>query len=727
MENYKNMKTVTLILLGSLICLKSQSQVVHELSSNSHVKEFLIAGPFHQEGLAADDWVDLLETEFINNENSPDPFPDGQIAKAEDGRIDIKKLLEESEVALAYTRFKVSAEKSTGSMFQISASDGAKIFVNGKHMHTFFGGGWNDPKNVTVPLNEGENDVVIKVANRDWGWDLSVKILEPDEAAEYLEDKEKEDQLFAFYHSELIPKPSGNFGYTFYPGRFPDLIFENPVLVEQQLGGGYSLSMRWFDRDLNEVIYPAKPGKYAYYAEITGANGMVLKKSATLFCAPQNWMGWTERLSADLEYFPVNGAAESVWSEHDAAINQMAGFAVFESIMRQKKGAALQAFIDDMNRDDLKASKVNTPIIRDGDYHARLKQKLLGVEGKYPELKAPKMISDPAPTLEVLPEKEARKYRKLTEELILAGNNWMNDEGGPFDMVIAKDGKILFHESFGENLYGKFTTETPSEIASITKLMTGMLFAQFVDQGIIGIDDLVGQYLPEFPLEGPNAVTLRHCFTHTAGFDFFAHGIYGGAHNPWLENTLLLTLEGDTVGKQLWYNGMGYDLAGKVMEVVAGKSIFRLLREYIYDPLEMDNTEHDWDLGYSIHSTAHDLAKVAQMILNKGSYGNLQFFSEETYEKLIPADLDQFYPDLRQKWGIGFTVMDWKVKDEDTDQERFLVSEGIIGHGSATASIFWIIPRHNMIITQSRRRGNRNFAPNYIKMMEVVEKHLIGQ
>ncbi len=45
-----------------------QAQMAHELSSNGHVGEFRIFGPFHQEGLRPDDWADLLEIEFVEND-----------------------------------------------------------------------------------------------------------------------------------------------------------------------------------------------------------------------------------------------------------------------------------------------------------------------------------------------------------------------------------------------------------------------------------------------------------------------------------------------------------------------------------------------------------------------------------------------------------------------------------------------------------------------------------
>ena len=134
---------------------------------------------------------------------------------------------------------------------------------------------------------------------------------------------------------------------------------------------------------------------------------------------------------------------------------------------------------------------------------------------------------------------------------------------------------------------------------------------------------------------------------------------------------------------------------------------------------------HDWDLGYSVHSTAYDLAKMAQMLLNKGSYGGLYFFSPETFDKLIPTELNQYYPNINQKWGTGQTMMVWNIKDDKTGERRNLLSDNIIGHGSATASVFWVDLESNIVLTQSRRRGNHNFGPNFRKMIEVIEKHVV--
>jgi len=714
-------KTLLFILFAGCFLLQVDAQAIHELGSNTYVKEYLISGPFHQEGFEVDDYAKLLEIEFIENEENFGTETDKiETVLAKAGRnnsVDFNKYLGDSAAALAYAQFEVSAPEKSKALFLIRASDGAKIYLNGKNVHTSFGGSIK----FHATLQKGDNRVVIKVPNLAWNWDLSVRILGEEKAREYLDNLAEERDYMQFLHAKLQPGSGVNADPRFRPGSFPELDFDNPLLARKYLGGSYHISTRWFDGDLDEVQYPKKAGPYAYYAEIKGANGLTLKKSGIRFCS-NDWGGGFQRLHADLDYIALNGIPESTWEAHQRTIGDYAGFALLSSAMMQDEGSVLLAFVDHVHKNKLEPGPLNSPLIIYGDYQAKLKQKILGLENKFPELKPPAVTQKTAPTLEKLPESQAGQYKDFISDLEKESNEWMEDGGYPFDIMIAKGGKIIYHGCFGEDDYGKYTTETPTEIASITKLLTGMLFAQFVDQGIIGIDDPVGKFLPDFPLSGPNAVTFRHCFTHTSGFN--GHAMFGGVHNPWLENTLSLVIKDDTVGTKRQYNGMGYDLAGKVMEVVTGKSIFRLFREYLYDPLEMNNTVHDVDLGFSCNSTAMDLAKVAQLLLNKGTYGNLHFFSPETYEMIIPKDLNEFYPGINWKWGIGINIQGAKVLDEKTGKQRTLIADDILGHGSATSNVLWVDREHDMVITETRRRGFRRFGIHHGQVIQVVEDHL---
>ena len=535
-----------------------------------------------------------------------------------------------------------------------------------------------------------------------------------------------QQEFFTMIDSDIWFAPHANSSYPFKVGKkFPAVHFRNPEIVKKGLGGSYDLKVRWFDTDLNEVTAPTKVGRYAFYAVAKGKNGKVLRRAATAFCAPNDWAVWAEDISAMPSYMNVNGATQETWENHKTAIADYTGRIVFKSIMLEPESALLLSFLDEVQRHNLVPDAALTPITMDGDYHARLKQKVLEVEGKFTSLKAPEKGKGNAQTLQPLSTREAKKNQKFKAEMDALCNEWAENGEMPFDMLIAKDGKILFHDAFGNDLRGEFSTEKPTELASITKLYSGLLFAQFVDQGIIDADAKVGEFLPNFAKKGDKAITLRQCFVHTNGYE--GHGSLGGVQNPWLDNSLAHWTSIGKPGTYHSYNGLGYNLAGKVMEVTQGKSVFRLFQEQLFKPLGLKNTKLDLDLAFSTQSTAYDIAVVAQMLLNKGKYGDVTFFSEKTFNKIMPVKLIDYFPNLNEKqkdmeWGLGIIKMLTKEKDENGKQ-RAILSDEIYGHGSATSSIFKVDFKNNIVIGQSRMGAGKKYGEYVKKMMLLIEKY----
>jgi CubicO group peptidase (beta-lactamase class C family) len=322
-------------------------------------------------------------------------------------------------------------------------------------------------------------------------------------------------------------------------------------------------------------------------------------------------------------------------------------------------------------------------------------------------------------------ERDAGFKAGTADRLRKVCKQWFAESGEPFVVLVARRGIVILHEPFGQWTWGELTRETATEMASLTKLVTGILFAQFVDQGLIGIDDPVGRYLPDIPVSGDKVITLRQCFTHTTGL--YGHAEWGGMHNPWLDNVVANGLELLQPGKVHNYNGMGYDLAGKVMEIVSGKSIFRLMRENLFDPLEMKGTVLEEDLGFSCFSTAGEFARLGQLLLNRGSYGDLQFFSPETSERLLPEPLGRYYPGIDQDWGIGITWMRQKHPDagkNGTPEDATVLSHNVIGHGSATSAILRVDLDNDLVIAQSRRRGGKDYGKHLVQFLMAIDEGL---
>ena len=104
-----------------------------------------------------------------------------------------------------------------------------------------------------------------------------------------------------------------------------------------------------------------------------------------------------------------------------------------------------------------------------------------------------------------------------------------------------------------------------------------------------------------------------------------------------------------------------------------------------------------------------DIAKIGQMLLNKGKYGNMQFFSEDTFAKMLPSKLtDVLGPDTNIEWGIG--VMPWFSGEG--------LGKGTFGHGAASSATLRIDPINDLVIVMTRNTAGKNFGkyhPQFIK------------
>ena len=91
--------------------------------------------------------------------------------------------------------------------------------------------------------------------------------------------------------------------------------------------------------------------------------------------------------------------------------------------------------------------------------------------------------------------------------------------------------------------------------------------------------------------------------------------------------------------------------------------------------------------------------KIGQLLLNKGSYGNLRFFSEEAFEKMLPRPLtDVIGHPTAHEYGLGLV---WCKNDG--------LGEGTFCHGAT----YRIDPENDLVIVMTRNASGKNFAKYY--------------
>jgi D-alanyl-D-alanine carboxypeptidase len=91
-------------------------------------------------------------------------------------------------------------------------------------------------------------------------------------------------------------------------------------------------------------------------------------------------------------------------------------------------------------------------------------------------------------------------------------------------ILVQDSGGTRYHGAFGvaERAFGvPADTTARYRVASITKLFTAVLVMQLHQEGRLHVDSAIARYLPGYPGEGADRVTLHQLLNHTSGIEPF--------------------------------------------------------------------------------------------------------------------------------------------------------------------------------------------------------------
>jgi len=136
------------------------------------------------------------------------------------------------------------------------------------------------------------------------------------------------------------------------------------------------------------------------------------------------------------------------------------------------------------------------------------------------------------------------------------------------------------------------TTDTVFQIGSISKPHTATLIMQLVDEGKVELDAPVVEYLPEFrvaDIDVSRKVTIRHFLSHQSGIDgdFFVDSGRGDESIERLVSMATMVPSLFPLEAKHSYCNLGFAVLGRVIEVLTRQTFDTVLRERIFEPLEM--------------------------------------------------------------------------------------------------------------------------------------------
>jgi len=174
-------------------------------------------------------------------------------------------------------------------------------------------------------------------------------------------------------------------------------------------------------------------------------------------------------------------------------------------------------------------------------------------------------------------------------------------------ILVARRGVVVLHEACGrltpDDDAPPVTRDTIYPLSSITKPITATAAMLLVEDGLLGLQRPVAEYLPEFRGEGKQAVMVHHLLTHTAGLrddDVNAHaaqkrGVVAipppeATQHPGINEYLFLRYDAPLwkpPGVEMFYCSYGYMLLGEIVRRVSGQALADFARTRIFEPLHM--------------------------------------------------------------------------------------------------------------------------------------------
>jgi len=507
-----------------------------------------------------------------------------------------------------------------------------------------------------------------------------------------------EQRARAFAEAPLHFEPA-----VFSSPYFPSCEFEQPARVEDLIGR-YTINTTFYDKNYNEVTMANEPGRYGAVVEITTESGRTFRRFRTLYCVPgelDEFKVWRTEVRATPTLPEEYGVDARVIEAQSHIIGDFLKWEIFDGNLSRDSGlAALLAGLAETDPAAAPAGVTDDVFARDRQWWIGLKRKLYGMDKRYPEpFVCPRPIEGkPATLLRDATAAEAGMKPDAVEKIDVVCQEWLDESGEAFAVCLVRHGVVFFHKAYGTRDGQPMTVTTPSSMASITKLMSGTLLMMLVDQGLIELDGTIDGYLPPFQgIEVETPLTIRSLYNHTHGLRL---DVWGDDMND-LKEVAAGYYPAQNVCKRWEYSATGLSLGSKIIELMSGEVLARFYKNHLLDPLGCTNTEVMGN-GGDAFSTPLDMAKIGQMLLNKGAYGDMRFFSEEVFGQMLPRPYPEM-PNLMAglEYGVGTSRYDQTV--------ALGFGEDCFGHGAGSNASFLIDPTHDLVLVVTRNRGGEHF------------------
>ncbi len=253
-----------------------------------------------------------------------------------------------------------------------------------------------------------------------------------------------------------------------------------------------------------------------------------------------------------------------------------------------------------------------------------------------------------------------------------------DDEGlDMHSIIILRNGKIISQTSFGiqDPAVWKMTY---SAAKTVTALAIGLL----VDRGLISVSDKVSKFFPEklAPLSKITLkdLTVEDLLAMRSGLVFNEAGSL--VEKDWQKGFLNSVVNGK-VGETFNYNSLNSYLLSSIVVAVTKTTLTEFLRKTLFEPMEIENFY--WETcpmgiekgGWGLYIHPEDMAKIGQLVMNKGLWQGKRLISESWIEDM--TSLHSITPDICGDYNYGYHI--WVGRKSNTYLFNGMFGQNVLG------------------------------------------------
>jgi uncharacterized protein YbbC (DUF1343 family)/CubicO group peptidase (beta-lactamase class C family) len=320
-------------------------------------------------------------------------------------------------------------------------------------------------------------------------------------------------------------------------------------------------------------------------------------------------------------------------------------------------------------------------------------------------------------------------------------------------LLVGHGGRIAHQKAFGLRATSPraegMTLDTIFDLASLTKVVaTTPSVMRLIQYGQVRLDEPVAHYIPDFGMNGKDAVTVRQLLTHYSGLrpdvDLNPYWVGRDAAFRLAHEEKLQAPQGSV----FVYSDTNFIVLGELVQRLSGMALDQYAAVHVFQPLGMKHTRYlpppEWKskiaetfapdrkqilrgvvhdpradrmggvAGHAgLFSTAGDLALYAQALISRK-----QILDGDIIEKMTTP---QQPPNATEVRGLG-----WDIDSSFSSNRGSLLPVGSFGHTGYTGTSMWIDPYTNTYVILLTNSVQPRQGPAIISLRSRVATAVAG-